>query len=81
MLGLQSLQELAQLCENILVLTDCDTPQSHLRELENSWSSLQNSGKKQRCLFIRYCDTPHYNAVVNESLMEQMVRQLLNSAG
>ncbi|NHN29680.1 AraC family transcriptional regulator [Paenibacillus agricola] len=81
MMKVDTLQEVAELdCENVLFLVHSATTEAYCSELEQQWRILKPSRLKKRCLFIRNYDSPLYNAVVNESLVEQMVTQLLVSA-
>ncbi|SFM05658.1 AraC-type DNA-binding protein [Paenibacillus sp. 1_12] len=78
LLKVDKLEEIAELdCENVLFLMHSSTTEALCVELEQQWCILKPSRLKKRCLFLREYDSPLYNPVVNESLVEQMVKQLL----
>jgi AraC-like DNA-binding protein len=79
-LKVDTLQEIADLdCENVLFLVHSTTTEAHCTELEQQWRVLKPSRLRKRCLFIRRYDSPLYNALVHEGLVEQMVTQLLDA--
>ncbi|WP_262687687.1 AraC family transcriptional regulator [Paenibacillus baimaensis] len=78
LMKVDKLEEIAELdCENVLFLMHSSTTEAFCVELENQWCVLKPSRLKKRCLFLREYDSPLYNPIVNESLVEQMVKQLL----
>jgi len=78
--AVETLEEVANMgCANVLFFVEEELPESFCRELEENWLSLNRSSERHLCLFVRYRDHLQYNASMHGSLVEQTVRQLLES--
>jgi len=78
--AVEKLEEVANMgYANVLFFVEEELPESFCRQLEDDWRTLNSSSERHLCLFVRYREHLQYNASMHGSLVEQMVRQLLES--
>ncbi len=67
-------------CDNVIFLIEFPADEDYLTKLEQEWSMLKGGEQVRRCLFIRLEQPFHYNALMHERLVDQLV-SLLHADG
>jgi hypothetical protein len=77
-LDVATLDKVAALdCDNILFLVPASYSDEHCIKLEEDWLQLKRNRRKKHCIFIRHEEPLLYNASFYESLIDQLVNDLI----